>query len=347
MSCDDFNRHFACTLGVKCTNINIAVQNCLCLYFFGRFPICHSTDPKVLPRKGADFITSLPANIVHIYFKSIGKYSMTIAGSLVLQRQSLACNFINASGHRHKQAQCRSDRGIHCAAQDSNALSQATYAAPIIPEIAGSPNIVIIGGTGRVGSSTAVSLLSAVPKASISLASRSPESFDHITSLRPELRSTTRVAANVDDPSSVLSAIKGADLVIHTAGPFQRRTKCNVLEACIASGVPYLDVCDDTAYSQLAKSLHGRAQAAGVPAITTAGIYPGVSNVMAAHMISLARKEYDSEFNYVADSSSSSPEAPRPQRVLYSYYTAGSGGAGPTILNTSFLLAGEDVVAYK
>lgn len=29
------------------------------------------------------------------------------------------------------------------------------------------------------------------------------------------------------------------------------------------------------------------------------------------------------------------------------YYTAGSGGAGPTILSTSFLLLGEDVVAYS
>ena len=29
------------------------------------------------------------------------------------------------------------------------------------------------------------------------------------------------------------------------------------------------------------------------------------------------------------------------------YYTAGSGGAGPTILTTSFLLLGEDVIAYN
>ena len=30
----------------------------------------------------------------------------------------------------------------------------------------------------------------------------------------------------------------------------------------------------------------------------------------------------------------------------YSYYTAGSGGAGPTILATSFLLLGEEAVVY-
>ena len=119
-----------------------------------------------------------------------------------------------------------------------------------------------------------------------------------------------------------------------------------MLEASIAAGVPYLDVCDDTEYSQRAKKLHSKAQAAGVPAITTGGIYPGVSNVMAAHMISMARKEYNENFEYV-DTVPPTEETSQPTRVLYSYYTAGSGGAGPTILNTTFLLAGEDVVAYK
>lgn len=33
--------------------------------------------------------------------------------------------------------------------------------------------------------------------------------------------------------------------------------------------------------------------------------------------------------------------------LRFSYYTAGTGGAGPTILSTSFLLLGEEVVAYN
>ena len=33
--------------------------------------------------------------------------------------------------------------------------------------------------------------------------------------------------------------------------------------------------------------------------------------------------------------------------LRFSYYTAGTGGAGPTILATSFLLLGEKVVAYS
>ena len=35
-----------------------------------------------------------------------------------------------------------------------------------------------------------------------------------------------------------------------------------------------------------------------------------------------------------------------PQRLMYFYYTAGTGGVGPTILDTTFLLAGEPVRAY-
>ena len=73
--------------------------------------------------------------------------------------------------------------------------------------------------------------------------------------------------------------------------PEPERCRCR----CIAAGTPYMDVCDDQHHSTLTKQLHGEAQAAGVPCITTAGIYPGISNVMAAHMCSLARKEYNTE----------------------------------------------------
>lgn len=88
------------------------------------------------------------------------------------------------------------------------------------------------------------------------------------------------------------------------------------------------------------------------------GIYPGISNLMAAHMISIARREYDSEWRMKIHSGKSESEngempAPlrgepvEPLRVRYTYYTAGSGGVGPTILETSFLLAGTDVVVYR
>lgn len=44
------------------------------------------------------------------------------------------------------------------------------------------------------------------------------------------------------------------------------------------SQVAYLDVCDDSSTAQRAKSYMNRALDANIPAITTGGIYPGVSN---------------------------------------------------------------------
>lgn len=86
-------------------------------------------------------------------------------------------------------------------------------------------------------------------------------------------------------------ALQGVDLVVHTAGPFQREAECTVLQAAISTKTAYIDVCDDMDYSWRAKAFHEEAKAQGVPAITTAGIYPGVSNVMAAELVNAARSE--------------------------------------------------------
>jgi saccharopine dehydrogenase-like NADP-dependent oxidoreductase len=65
-------------------------------------------------------------------------------------------------------------------------------------------------------------------------------------------------------------------------------------------GVPYMDVADDSDYAQRAKGYGEQARAANIPAITSAGIYPGTSNVMAAHMISIARWGFHSSFFVVS-----------------------------------------------
>jgi len=201
-----------------------------------------------------------------------------------------------------------------------------------LPSLPRQPRVVLIGGTGRVGSSTASNLKRLVPDAELILGSRTTETFDAAMERRPELAGSKHARLDIDDLPTIERAIDGADLVVHTAGPFQRKGECSVLRAAIRQKFPYLDVCDDTAYSKMARGMADEAAAAGVPAITTAGIFPGVSNVMAAYMIEKNRTEGKNS---------------APDRVLYSYYTAGTGGAGPTILETTLLLAGEDVVAYK
>ena len=55
---------------------------------------------------------------------------------------------------------------------------------------------------------------------------------------------------SVDGPSLA----QGVDLVIHTAGPFQWKETCAVLEAAISAGTPYIDVCDDADYANVSSN---------------------------------------------------------------------------------------------
>ncbi|CAN6330469.1 unnamed protein product [Urochloa humidicola] len=188
--------------------------------------------------------------------------------------------------------------------------------------------VLVLGGTGRVGGSTATALSKLRPDLNILVGGRNREKGESFAAKLGDRSEFVQV--DTSHASTLEKALQGVDLVVHTAGPFQRVEECAVLQAAISTKTAYIDVCDDTDYSWRAKGFHDQAKAAGVPAITTAGIYPGVSNVMAAELVQAARSENG-----------------EPERLRFFYYTAGTGGAGPTILATSFLLLGEDVIAYN
>ncbi|PSS21618.1 Carboxynorspermidine synthase [Actinidia chinensis var. chinensis] len=198
-----------------------------------------------------------------------------------------------------------------------------------LPEKVGKSRVLVVGGTGRVGGSTAVALSKLCPDLRIVVAGRN---WEKGAAAVAKLGKNSKFAeVDIDDMESLEKALHDVDLVVHTAGPFQQADRCTVLEAAIQTKTAYIDICDDTRYAWRAKSYMSKALAANIPAITTGGIYPGVSNVMAAELVRAARNESKGE----------------PQRLRFSYYTAGTGGAGPTILATSFLLLGEEVVAYS
>nr|XP_011459486.1 PREDICTED: uncharacterized protein LOC101315024 isoform X2 [Fragaria vesca subsp. vesca] len=198
-----------------------------------------------------------------------------------------------------------------------------------LPQKTRNSRVLVLGGTGRVGGSTAIALSNLCPDLQIIVAGRNREKgADMLTTLGGN---SEFCEVDINNEKSLEAALEDADLVVHAAGPFQQAEKCTVLEAALKTKTAYIDVCDDTAYAFRAKSFHDRAVAANVPAITTGGIYPGVSNVMAAELVRLARSENKG----------------KPERLRFFYYTAGTGGAGPTILATSFLLLGEEVVAFN
>nr|CBX25276.1 hypothetical_protein [Oryza brachyantha] len=189
--------------------------------------------------------------------------------------------------------------------------------------------VLVLGGTGRAGGSTATALSKLRPDLSILIAGRNREKGQSLASKLGHQSEFVQV--DIRNTRMLEEALNDVDLVVHAAGPFQRENECTVLQSAIATKTAYIDICDDTDYSWRAKSFHEQAKACGVPAITAAGIYPGVSNVMAAELVHAARSE----------------DAGEPERLRFFYYTAGSGGADPTILTTSFLLLAEDVIAYN
>ena len=98
-------------------------------------------------------------------------------------------------------------------------------------------------------------------------------------------------------------------------GPFHHRNGI-VLETCIDAGVDYLDVSDHRSFYERVIKHQDRAIAKGITAILNTGIFPGISNSMVKQGV----EQFD-----------------RPKKIHLSYVVASSGGAGLTVMRTTFL----------
>ncbi|KAF7153373.1 hypothetical protein RHSIM_Rhsim01G0193400 [Rhododendron simsii] len=221
----------------------------------------------------------------------------------------------------------------------------------LLPEKVRNSRVLILGGTGRVGGSTAIALSKLCPDLRIVVGGRNKEKG---AARVAELGKNSEFAeVDIEERASLEATLRDVDLVVHSAGPFQQAEKCTVLEVAIQTKTAYMDVCDDTSYAFRAKSYMSKALAANIPAITTGGIYPGVRYSSNMSGLLLSAPEFDSQMIFMTVMAAELVRAARseskgePERLRFSYYTAGTGGAGPTILATSFLLLGEEVVAYS
>ncbi len=172
--------------------------------------------------------------------------------------------------------------------------------------------VLILGGRGRIGSSVAQDLANHT-QAEITITGRSPvmEKTGNLTVGR-QVQFLVLDLAEVD---KLREAIAQSNLVIHCAGPFHYRDT-NVLQLCIEQGVNYVDVSDHRSYTSKALSYHEQAVAAGVTAIVNTGIFPGISNSMVRQGV----EKFDN-----------------PEKIHLSYLVSGSGGAGVTVMRTTFL----------
>ncbi|MFE4107058.1 saccharopine dehydrogenase family protein [Almyronema epifaneia] len=172
--------------------------------------------------------------------------------------------------------------------------------------------VLILGGTGRIGSRVAEDLLT-YTQAALTLSGRTARTQFQLKQQYPQR--VRLIALDLAHLTALRSAIAAHDLVIHCAGPFSYRDE-RVLQACIDLGKAYIDVADNPPYVKKALSLRSQAQAAGVTAILSTGVFPGISN-------SLVRQGIE--------------QLDQAEAVKLSYVVVGSGGAGITVMRTTFL----------
>ena len=168
-----------------------------------------------------------------------------------------------------------------------------------------SKKVLVIGGYGRIGKSIAKDIVERTD-AEVTITSRKTQ---------PQLDNFRFLALDLSDRQQLQKAIASHDLAIHCAGPFHYRD-ARVLETCIECGVNYLDVSDHRSFYQKAIKYQDKAIASGITAILNTGIFPGISNSMVKQGV----EQFD-----------------KPQKIHLSYVVAGSGGAGLTVMRTTFL----------
>ena len=179
------------------------------------------------------------------------------------------------------------------------------------------PKVLILGGQGRIGSAIARDVLTHT-EANVIITGRSS---------RPPAWEQARLYAlglDLANTTAVQTAIAAVDLVVHAAGPFSYRDH-QVLDSCIAQGIPYLDVADHPPYVKAACDRQVQAQTQNVTAIVGTGVFPGLSNSMARQAVEAMDSVDELRLDYVV---------------------AGSGGAGVTVLRTTFLELQHPIPAW-
>jgi saccharopine dehydrogenase (NAD+, L-lysine-forming) len=138
--------------------------------------------------------------------------------------------------------------------------------------------VTVLGGCGTVGSIAVETLVSSGLFSEIVIAD---VEIDRARTLAQGLNVAGVAAVHFDaeDVQSIKSAIAGSSVVLNCVGPFYRFGPI-ILRTVIASGINYVDVCDDFDATEVLLSMDDEAKKAGVSALIGMGSSPGVANVL-------------------------------------------------------------------
>lgn len=110
------------------------------------------------------------------------------------------------------------------------------------------------------------------------------------------------------DPAKLNALMRSTRVVANLAGPYYK-TGFTVLDAAIAAGTDYLDICDDADITVPLLSRTAAAKEAGVTAIIGLGSTPGVSNILIRLAVDHLGSAEDVEIAWTVDAKDMTPAA--------------------------------------
>ncbi|MFD6220347.1 saccharopine dehydrogenase family protein [Nocardia asteroides] len=136
--------------------------------------------------------------------------------------------------------------------------------------------VLALGGAGEMGRVAARVLRGDSRVSALTIADRDVSAARKVAA---ELGADA-LGLDVTDSSALAAALRAADLVVNTVGPYFRFGP-PVLAAAIDARCDYIDICDDPQPTIEMLELDARAKADGVTALLGMGASPGIANLLA------------------------------------------------------------------
>lgn len=138
--------------------------------------------------------------------------------------------------------------------------------------------VLLLGGAGRFGSSTARRLAASEIVSEVGIAGRNRDALAHVAS---EIGDKARaVQVDIHDEERLASVVADYDIVVNAAGP-EFEVLLPALRATISSGAHYCDIGGDGPTTERQLELESTAKDRDVVAVVGIGIDPGLTNLLA------------------------------------------------------------------
>jgi short subunit dehydrogenase-like uncharacterized protein len=144
-------------------------------------------------------------------------------------------------------------------------------------------DVLLLGAAGNSGQLIAAEL--AARGLSIRLAGRRRGPLEDLTQALAADGATTDVCTvDISDVAALAEAIAGTGVVLSTIGPFTRQAGA-VIDACLAAGVPYVDIANEWPAVRGLLDRDEQARAHAVALVTGAGFGPAATETLVLRLV--------------------------------------------------------------